>query len=93
MTIHKFVCADTVELRIQALQQKKLDLADGVLTGAKRASKLTMDDLKMLFGLEQKPLMSGAGAGIGRHHQQQQRWISPNAAATQNDAFKYRPGT
>lgn len=64
VTIHKFVCQDTVELRIQQLQQKKLDLADGVLTGAKRASKLTMDDLKMLFGLdEKKNMMSKMGAG------------------------------
>ena len=51
VTVHKFLCVDTVEARIQELQRKKLDLADGVLTGAKRANKLTFDDLKMLFNL------------------------------------------
>ena len=52
VTIHKFLCQDTVEERIRDLQQKKLDLADGVLTGAKHAdNKLTMEDLKSLFGL------------------------------------------
>ena len=51
VTIHKFICEDTVEMRIQQLQQKKLDLAEGVMTGARRASKLNMDDLKMLFGM------------------------------------------
>jgi transcription termination factor 2 len=52
VTIHRFLCVDTVETRIVDLQKKKLDLADGVLTGAKRASKLTFDDLKSLFGLK-----------------------------------------
>ncbi|KAH8383260.1 hypothetical protein KR009_007599, partial [Drosophila setifemur] len=49
--IYKFMCADTVEQRIKALQDKKLELANGVLTGAAVSSKLTMDDLKGLFGL------------------------------------------
>ncbi|XP_043651643.1 transcription termination factor 2 [Drosophila teissieri] len=49
--IYKFMCVDTVEQRIKALQDKKLDLADGVLTGAKVSSKLTIDDLKGLFGM------------------------------------------
>jgi hypothetical protein len=33
------------------LQQKKLDIAESALSGAKKScgSKLTMDDLKMLF--------------------------------------------
>ena len=54
--IHKFLCEDTVESRIQDLQVKNMDLANNVLTGAKRsnANKLTFDDLKMLFGLESK---------------------------------------
>ncbi|XP_039493622.1 transcription termination factor 2 [Drosophila santomea] len=51
VTIYKFMCVDTVEQRIKALQDKKLDLADGVLTGAKVSSKLTIDDLKGLFGM------------------------------------------
>lgn len=49
--IYKFMCKDTVEERIKALQDKKLSIADGVLTGVKSSgSKLTMDDLKGLFG-------------------------------------------
>ena len=47
-----FLCEDTVETRILELQQKKLELADGVLTGAKQANKLTFDDLKSLFNLQ-----------------------------------------
>jgi len=49
--IHRFVVRDSVEEKILLLQQKKLSLANDVLTGAKRAgaNKLTMDDLKMLF--------------------------------------------
>lgn len=54
--VHKFLCQDTVESRIQDLQLKKMELANNVLTGAKRsnANKLTFDDLKLLFGLESK---------------------------------------
>lgn len=48
--IYKLVCVDTVEQRIKALQDRKLELADGVLTG-KISSKLSMDDLKGLFGM------------------------------------------
>ena len=46
-----FVVEGSVEERILQLQEKKLDLANGVLTGAKRtgANKLSFDDLKMLF--------------------------------------------
>ncbi|XP_023302950.2 transcription termination factor 2 [Lucilia cuprina] len=51
--IYKFMCKDTVEERIKALQDHKLELANGVLTGARASegSKLTMDDLKGLFGM------------------------------------------
>uniref|UniRef100_A0A499FUU0 Transcription termination factor 2 n=1 Tax=Anopheles farauti TaxID=69004 RepID=A0A499FUU0_9DIPT len=50
--IWKFMCTDTVEQKIQALQQHKLGIADGVLTGTvNKGSKLTIDDLKSLFGL------------------------------------------
>ncbi|XP_017142874.1 transcription termination factor 2 [Drosophila miranda] len=49
--IYKFVCLDTVEQRILALQQHKLELANGVLTGSGVSSKLTIDDLKGLFGI------------------------------------------
>lgn len=49
--IHRFVVKDSVEEKILLLQEKKLGLAQDVLTGAKRsgANKLSMDDLKMLF--------------------------------------------
>ncbi|KAH8404911.1 hypothetical protein KR222_010414, partial [Zaprionus bogoriensis] len=50
VVIYKIVCVDTVEQRIKALQDRKLELADGVLTG-KVSSKLTIDDLKGLFGM------------------------------------------
>ena len=42
---------DTVEEKIMLLQEKKLKLADGVLTGAKRtgSNKLTMAELISLF--------------------------------------------
>lgn len=51
--IYKFVCSDTIEENILKLQEKKLALADNVLTGAKfsQMSKLTLDDLKMLFNI------------------------------------------
>ena len=54
VTIHRFLTEDTVESRILQLQTKKLELANNVLTGAKRtaANKLTFDDLKMLFDLQ-----------------------------------------
>lgn len=46
------MCTDTVEQKIMGLQQKKLDLATQALTGTKHTgSKLTIDDLKSLFGL------------------------------------------
>ena len=53
VTIHRFLCESTVESRILKLQEKKLALADGILTGAKRsnANKLTIQDLKSLFNL------------------------------------------
>lgn len=47
----RFVVEGSVEERILQLQEKKLNLANDVLTGAKRtgANKLSFDDLKMLF--------------------------------------------
>ena len=52
--IHRFICKNTVEEKILQLQKKKLTLADNVLTGAgSSANKLTLADLKMLFGLDQ----------------------------------------
>ena len=56
VTIHRFLCEDTVEKRIIDLQQKKLNMADTVLTGAKhlQSNKLSLEDLKDLFGLNMK---------------------------------------
>ena len=42
-------------IQILQLQKKKLDLADGVLTGAKQRggqAKLSFEDLKMLFNVQ-----------------------------------------
>jgi len=49
--IHKFLIENSIEERVLLLQEKKLKLANDVLTGAKRSgvNKLTLDDLKMLF--------------------------------------------
>ncbi|XP_078035489.1 transcription termination factor 2-like [Augochlora pura] len=49
--IYKFICKDTIEERIKHLQEKKMEIAENVLTGAKNsaASKLTLNDLKSLF--------------------------------------------
>uniref|UniRef100_A0A1B6EVV9 Transcription termination factor 2 n=1 Tax=Cuerna arida TaxID=1464854 RepID=A0A1B6EVV9_9HEMI len=47
--IYKFVMSETIEERILNLQKKKLEIANNVLTGAKHTSKLSLDDLKMLF--------------------------------------------
>ncbi|KAF0300739.1 Transcription termination factor 2 [Amphibalanus amphitrite] len=52
--IHRFVCKDTLEERIVELQQKKLNIAHGVLSGNKQAAsnRLTMSDLKTLFNVQ-----------------------------------------
>ncbi len=49
--VHRMITQGTVEERILQLQQSKLAMANGILTGAaKLATKgLTIDDLKMLF--------------------------------------------
>ena len=41
--IHKFLCEDTVESRIQDLQVKKMDLANNVLTGATLISLINVE--------------------------------------------------
>ncbi|CAK1583979.1 unnamed protein product [Parnassius mnemosyne] len=53
--IYRFMCVDTVEQSIRQLQKVKLELADNVLTGARHnnASKLSIEDLKMLFNMGQ----------------------------------------
>lgn len=51
--LYRFMCVDTVEQTIRKLQEVKLELAESVLTGAKNtnASKLSIEDLKMLFNM------------------------------------------
>ncbi|OWR45314.1 Transcription termination factor 2 [Danaus plexippus plexippus] len=51
--IYRFMCVGTVEQTIRQLQDVKLKMADSVLTGARNtnASKLTIEDLKMLFNM------------------------------------------
>ncbi|XP_050664600.1 transcription termination factor 2 [Leptidea sinapis] len=51
--IYRFMCVDTVEQSIRKLQEAKLELAENVLTGARHtnASKLTIEDLKVLFNM------------------------------------------
>ncbi|KAL0133557.1 hypothetical protein PUN28_000943 [Cardiocondyla obscurior] len=50
--IYKFICVNTIEERIKALQERKLEIAKNVLSGDKSntAMKLTLNDLKSLFG-------------------------------------------
>ncbi|XP_033633463.1 transcription termination factor 2-like [Asterias rubens] len=52
VSIHKFVCIDTIEMRIRELQKAKSKLATDVLSGARSQSKkLTLADLRYLFGV------------------------------------------
>lgn len=54
-SLPRFVCVDTIEMQILKIQANKMDLATSSLTGAKKApgSKLTIDDLKSLFGMNE----------------------------------------
>ncbi|XP_019880780.1 transcription termination factor 2 isoform X2 [Aethina tumida] len=49
--VYKFMTTDTIEERIKELQDSKLDCANAMLTGTKQvlATKLSLNDLKMLF--------------------------------------------
>ncbi|KXJ73840.1 hypothetical protein RP20_CCG014912 [Aedes albopictus] len=50
--VWKFMCVETVEQAIRGLQEKKIGIANEVLTGTKqKGSKLSIDDLKALFGM------------------------------------------
>lgn len=54
ISVYRFVCCDTIEERIHDLQVKKLNLARAILTGERSSnsgSKLTLDDMKTLFGM------------------------------------------
>ncbi|KYQ50706.1 Transcription termination factor 2 [Trachymyrmex zeteki] len=50
--IYKFICVNTIEERIKALQERKLQIAKNVLSGdtSNAVGKLTLNDLKSLFG-------------------------------------------
>ncbi|KAM9347432.1 transcription termination factor 2 [Symphorus nematophorus] len=52
VTIHRFVCAGTVEEKISTLQAKKKELAQNVLSGTGSTfTKLSLADLKIIFGV------------------------------------------
>ncbi|POI31288.1 hypothetical protein CIB84_004961 [Bambusicola thoracicus] len=51
VVIHRFVCEGTVEEKILHLQTRKKGLAQQVLAGKGETSKLTLADLKTLFGI------------------------------------------
>ncbi|KAG5345372.1 TTF2 factor, partial [Acromyrmex heyeri] len=50
--VYKFICVNTIEERIKALQERKLQIAQNVLSGttSRVVGKLTLNDLKSLFG-------------------------------------------
>ncbi|XP_076167205.1 transcription termination factor lodestar [Ptiloglossa arizonensis] len=51
--IYKYICKDTIEERIKHLQEKKMELAQNILSGDKNSvtTKLSLNDLKSLFAL------------------------------------------
>ena len=50
--VHKLICKNTVEERIQQMQGKKNDLAEDLLSGATRGLSLTEELLGNLLGKE-----------------------------------------
>ncbi|KAJ9465608.1 putative SWI/SNF-related matrix-associated actin-dependent regulator of chromatin subfamily A member 3-like 2 [Diplonema papillatum] len=55
VTARRYIVKDTVEEKLLAVQKKKQLLSDGILGGiCPSASKLTVDDLKSLFGFAPK---------------------------------------
>jgi len=53
VNIYRYLCKDTIEERIAALQKGKLNLAKSVLSGNSsiKSQKLTLNDLRSLFGV------------------------------------------
>lgn len=51
--MYKVLCEETIEQRIKLLQEKKLNIANEMLTGVKQTSgnQLTINDMKTLFGM------------------------------------------
>ncbi|KAH1026577.1 transcription termination factor 2 [Dendroctonus ponderosae] len=51
--VYKLMAVDTIEERIKLLQDKKLSMAEGMLTGTREViqNKMSIDDLAMIFGV------------------------------------------
>jgi len=53
--VHKLICQNTVEERIQQMQEKKDDLAGDLLSGATSQLNLTTESMALLLGAHQDP--------------------------------------
>lgn len=55
VNVYKFICNNTIENSIQKLQSKKIELANNLFDGCKNieGSKITLDDLKQIFNVNQ----------------------------------------
>ncbi|CAG0915009.1 unnamed protein product [Notodromas monacha] len=67
--IHRFLCEGTIEQKIRMVQEKKLSMADSILSGARRVAqnnKLTIDDLIELFSksVRRGALLHGNSHGL-----------------------------
>ncbi|CAL4066413.1 unnamed protein product, partial [Meganyctiphanes norvegica] len=52
VTVHRFVVENTIEKKILDIQQKKLQLAEDVMSGTKsKGATLTLEDMKSLFSV------------------------------------------
>lgn len=59
----RFICKDTIEEKIKQLQDDKLAIADNLLNG-KVNNRLTIEDLKKLFSLnDRNPFGQANGEG------------------------------
>lgn len=56
VNIYKFICVNTIEKSIQLIQTHKLVIADNLFSGGRKVegTKLTLDDLKQIFNINQK---------------------------------------
>ena len=53
--VHKLICQNTVEERIQQMQEKKDDLAGDLLSGATSQLNLTTESMDLLLGAPEDP--------------------------------------
>lgn len=54
VNIYKFVCSNTIEQSIQAIQLKKIEISNNLLSGGHNkveGTKITLDDLKLIFNI------------------------------------------